>query len=98
MLLVANSLVRRTDDSAGDSRYTMLETVREFGVERLQQSDEASLICQRHAAYFLTLAERAEAKQNTIERDAWLDRLDAEHGNLHSALEWALELEDAEIA
>jgi len=96
--LVANSLVRRTDEPAGDSRYTMLETVREFGIERLQQSDEASLVCQRHAAYFLTLAERAEAEQNTIERDAWLDRLEAEHGNLHSALEWALEQEDAEIA
>ena len=96
--MVANSLVRRTDDPAGDSRYTLLETVREFGVERLQQSDEAGIIRQRHAAYFLALAERAEAKQNTIERDAWLDRLEAEHGNLHSALEWALEQEDAEIA
>ena len=96
--LVANSLVRRTDDPAGDSRYTLLETVREFGVESLQQSGEAGIIRQRHAAYFLALAERAEAKQNTIERDAWLDRLEAEHGNLHSALEWALEQEDAEIA
>ena len=96
--LVANSLVRRTDHPDGDSRYTQLETVREFGVERLQQSDEAGIIRQRHAAYFLALAERAEAKQNTIERDAWLDRLEAEHGNLHSALEWALEQEDAQIA
>src|SRR5215212_1260081 len=96
--LVANSLVRRTDDLAGDSRYTLLETVREFGVELLETSSEARTIRQRHAAYFLALAERAEAKQNTIERDAWLDRLEAEHGNLHSALEWALEQEDAEIA
>src|SRR5215216_845290 len=96
--LVANSLVRRIDDPAGDSRYTLLETVREFGVESLQQSDEAGIIRQRHTAYFLALAERAEAKQNTIERDAWLDRLEAEHGNLHSAFEWALEQEDAEIA
>ena len=96
--LVTNSLVRRTDDPAGDSRYTLLETVREFGVESLQQSDEAGIIRQRHTAYFLALAERAEAKQNTIERDAWLDRLETEHGNLHSALEWALEQEDAEIA
>jgi non-specific serine/threonine protein kinase len=96
--LIANSLVRRTDGPAGDSRYTMLETVREFSVELLQQSDEASLISQRHAAWFLALAERAEAKQDTIERDLWLDRLEADHGNLHSALEWALAQEDAEIA
>src|SRR4051794_1882362 len=96
--LVANSLVRRADHPDGDSRYTLLETVREFGVEVLQQSDEAGIIHRRHAAYFLALAERAEAKQNTIERDAWLDRLEAEQGNLHSALEWALGQEEAEIA
>jgi predicted ATPase/DNA-binding CsgD family transcriptional regulator len=96
--LVANSLVRRTDDPAGDSRYTLLETVREYGVERLQESGEARSIRQRHAAYFLALAEQAEAKQNTIEREAWLDRLEVEQGNLHTALEWAVEQGDAEIA
>lgn len=96
--LVANSLVRRTDSPAGDSRYTLLEMVREFGVECLETSGEATIIRQRHAAYFLALAERAEAKQNTIERDAWLDRLEAEQGNLHSALEWAVKQGDAEIA
>jgi predicted ATPase/DNA-binding CsgD family transcriptional regulator len=96
--LVANSLVRRADAPTGDSRYTLLEMVREFGVECLEQSGEASVIRQRHAAYFLALAERAEAKQNTIERDAWLDRLEAEQGNLHSGLEWAVARGDAEIA
>ncbi len=96
--LVANSLVRRTDSPHGDSRYTLLEMVREFGVERLQQGGEAGAIRQRHAAYFLALAEHAEAKQNTIEREAWLDRLEAEQGNLHGALEWALAQGDAEIA
>jgi DNA-binding CsgD family transcriptional regulator/tetratricopeptide (TPR) repeat protein len=96
--LVANSLVRRTDHPDGDSRYTLLETVREFGVERLQQSDEAGVIHRRHAAYFLALAERAEARLNTRERDVWLDRLESEHGNVHSALEWVLEREDAETA
>jgi predicted ATPase/DNA-binding CsgD family transcriptional regulator len=96
--LVANSLVRRTDAPAGDSQYTLLEMVREFGVECLEQSGEASIIRHRHATYFLALAEQAEAKQNTIERDAWLDRLEAEQGNLHSALEWAVEQGDAEIA
>jgi predicted ATPase/DNA-binding CsgD family transcriptional regulator len=96
--LVANSLVRRTDDPAGDSRYTLLETVREFGVERLQQSDEAGIIHRRHAEHFLALAERAEARLNTGEREVWLDRLESEHGNLHGALEWVLEQQDAETA
>jgi predicted ATPase/DNA-binding CsgD family transcriptional regulator len=96
--LVANSLVRRTDSPAGDSRYTLLETVREFGVECLEQSGEAGFIRQRHAAHFLALADLAYAKQTTIERDAWLDRLEADQGNLHAALGWALEQEEAEIA
>lgn len=96
--LVANSLVRRTDDPAGNSRYTLLETVREFGVDCLETSGEASIIRQRHAAYFLVLAEHAEAKQNTIEREAGLDRLDVEQGNLQSAFAWAVEQGDAEIA
>ena len=96
--LVANSLVRRTDDPAGDSRYTLLETVREFGVECLRQSDEARTIRRRHAAYCLALAERVEAELNTVEREVWLDRLEADQGNLHGALGWALEQEEAEIA
>ena len=96
--LVANSLVRRADSPSGDTRYTMLETVREFGVERLQQGDEAGIVLQRRAAYYLALAERVEAKVNTVEREAWLDLLELEQGNLHGALEWALEHDEAEIA
>lgn len=96
--LVTNSLVRRTDDPTGDSRYVLLETVREFGVEFLEASSESCTIRQRHAAYFLAIAEQAEAMQNTRDRDVWLDRLEAEQGNLHSALEWALEQQDAETA
>ena len=96
--LVANSLLRRTDDAAGDSRYTLLETVREFAMECLHQSGEASSIRQRHAAYFLALAELAEAKANTAEREAWLDRLEPEQGNLHGALGWALEQENEQTA
>jgi predicted ATPase/DNA-binding CsgD family transcriptional regulator len=96
--LVANSLVRRTDDPTGDSRYTLLEMVREFGVESLQQSHEASIIRQRHAAYFLGLAEQVDATQFTLERDAWLDRIEPEQGNIHGALEWAIEQEDAKTA
>jgi predicted ATPase/DNA-binding CsgD family transcriptional regulator/tetratricopeptide (TPR) repeat protein len=97
-VLVTNSLVRRTDSPAGESRYALLETVREFGVERLEASGEAATIGRRHAAYFLALAERAEAQVNTRERESWLDVLEAEQGNLHSALEWAVAQGDAETA
>lgn len=96
--LVANSLVRRSDVPSGESQYIMLELVREFGVERLEQSPEADLIRHRHATYFLALAEHAEAMQNTIEREIWLDQLEADQGNLHSAMSWAIAQEEAEIA
>ena len=96
--LVSNSLVRRVDSSLDDSRYTLLETVRQFGIEALQESGEADPIRQRHTAFFLALAEQAEAVQNTLERERGLDRLEAEQGNLHSALERAIDQGDAEIA
>lgn len=96
--LVANSLVRRSDPAATISQYTMLETVREFGVECLETSGEAGIMRQRHAAHFLALAEQAHASQSTTERDLWLDRLETEQGNLHGALAWAIEQREAEIA
>lgn len=88
--LVANSLVRRVNGAHGDSQYTMLETVREFGVASLEESGEAEEIRRRHAAHFLALAREADAHQNTLEREIWLDRVEAEQGNLNSALGWAL--------
>ena len=96
--LVANSLVRRADLSSPDSRYMMLETVREYALECLESSDEADLVHERYAAYFLALAQRAESRQNTAERDLWLDRLELEQGNLHQLLRWTIEREDAEYA
>ncbi|MEZ4565385.1 MAG: LuxR C-terminal-related transcriptional regulator, partial [Thermomicrobiales bacterium] len=96
--LVANSLVRRIDGVHGDSQYTMLETVREFGLARLEESGEGQEIRRRHAAHFLALAQQADAHQNTPERKVWLDRLEAEQGNLNSALSWALAQGDAETA
>ena len=96
--LVANSLVRRIGSAPGDSRYMVLETVREFGVECLEESGEAEALRRRHATWFLTLAERVEAELNTVEREAWLDQLEAEQGNLHGALAWTLEQDEAELA
>jgi non-specific serine/threonine protein kinase len=96
--LVANSLVRRVNGAHGDSQYTMLETVREFGVACLEESGEAQEIRGRHATHFLALAQQADAHQNSRDRETWLDRLEAEQGNLNSALGWALAQGDAETA
>lgn len=96
--LVANSLVRRVNGAHGDSQYTMLETVREFGVTCLEESGEDREVRRRHSAHYLALAQQADAHQNTSEREAWLDRLEAEQGNLNSALAWTLTQGDAETA
>ena len=78
--LAAKSLIRREGQ-----RLTMLETIREFASERLEP--DAADVRERHAQFFLELAESAYAER--IEREAeWADRLAAEHDNLRAALDW----------
>lgn len=96
--LVAHSLVRRVDLPSGESRFTMLETIREFGIERLDESGEGDILCQKYTQYFLLLAERAEVMLSTDEHEMWLDWLEADQGNLKKVFDWALEREDAEFA
>ncbi|HEV2108886.1 MAG TPA: tetratricopeptide repeat protein [Thermomicrobiales bacterium] len=88
--LAEKHLVRweETDD---EPRLTMLETVREFAAERLQESGEEPELCRRHAVHYLTLAERAEPGFVGPDQITWIDRLEAEQGNLRSALGWALD-------
>jgi predicted ATPase/class 3 adenylate cyclase len=75
--LVDKSLLRRTGE-----RYWMLETIREFAADHVEEE-----ICRRHAEYFLALAEEAEPHLPPYERE-WVDRLEREHDNLREALDW----------
>src|SRR5262249_48302219 len=84
-VLVDANLVR-LDASAGEPRYSTLETVREYAVERLSASSEAARLYDRHLAYFLALAEASEPKLKSGEQLGWLARLEAEHDNLRAAL------------
>jgi len=83
--LLDKSLLRKRDSKAGP-RYWMLETIREYAAEKLEESGEAADLRRRHAAFFLALAEEAEPHLRGSPKD-WLDRLEEEHNNLRAAID-----------
>jgi predicted ATPase len=85
--LVDSSLVRAQARS-GEPRFSLLETVREYALERLRDGGEWNEAHDRHAAYFLALAEPADADLTGAGQLAWLDRLETEHDNLWAAMSW----------
>ena len=88
--LVDKSLLSHTGSGDAESRFAMLETIREYGRERLEQSGEMDKTRRAHAAYCLVLAEEGAAEGPAAEREAWLERCDAEHDNFRAATEYLL--------
>jgi hypothetical protein len=84
--LVDQSLVRRDGE-----RFVMLETVREYAVERLAKDPEAHERRRRHAKYVLTFAEEARRFARGPQATEWLDRTEAELDNIRAALAWSIE-------
>jgi predicted ATPase len=85
--LVDSSLVRpQTRD--GEPRFGLLETIREYALERLRDGADWREAHDRHAAYFRALAEPAPAELQGPGQLVWLDRLETEHGNLGAAMSW----------
>jgi predicted ATPase len=90
--LVDKSLVRHTQD-----RLWMLETIREYALERLEESGETDELRRRHAEHFLALAEEAEPNLRGRPKE-WLDRLEREHNNLRSAFDWLALSRETQLA
>jgi predicted ATPase/DNA-binding SARP family transcriptional activator len=79
----------RPEGTDEEPRFSMLETIREYALERLEASGEAAAVRTRHARYFLGFAEEAEPHLiGPGSHVAWLDRLEAEHANLRAAIDW----------
>ncbi len=96
--LVDKSLLYRTIDSGGEVRYNLLVMIREFGLDRLRERGEEAARRDRHAAYFLAVAEEADRAIHGPQQAAWMDRLEIEHANYRAALAWSIEQQQTETA
>jgi predicted ATPase len=96
--LVDKSLIQPLDAGAGEPRFTMLETVREYALEQLDASGEHPVTRRAHAAYCLVLAEEGLGPLATAQREDWLTRCQHEHDNHRAALDHLIGIHDAEWA
>jgi predicted ATPase/DNA-binding CsgD family transcriptional regulator len=87
--LIDQSLLRQEEGIDGEPRFTMLETIREYALERLATGGQLEVIQRRHAVYYQTFAEAAEPELWGAKHKYWIARLTQEHANLRSALGWA---------
>jgi predicted ATPase len=83
-------LQRQNADPADESRFLMLEIIREFAYEQLRASNILAFLRQRHVEYFTAWSERAESHLYGPDQAAWLTRLELDGDNLRAALSWAL--------
>ena len=91
--LADNNLLSVLENENGDVRLRMLEVVREFAAELLEESDEPENVRRRHSDYFLALAEEAEPHLSGEKSAEWLEKLETEHNNFRAALRRSLEKE-----
>ena len=99
--LVDKNLIQRVDQGRADGsivepRFAMLETIREYALERLAASGELAAVKKSHAAYSLVLAEEGNPELGASDRGRWLSQCDAEIDNFRSAVDWLLESNEVE--
>ncbi len=96
--LVDHSLLKQAEQSNGEARFGMLETIREYGLAQLEASGEAETIRRHHASFFLALAEMLEPELLGMKREEGVRRLAVEIDNLRAALAWGqTEARDGEL-
>jgi predicted ATPase/DNA-binding winged helix-turn-helix (wHTH) protein len=96
--LLDKSLIQRVEGSDTESRFNMLETIREYALERLQLSLEERSIRRSHAAFCLVVAEEGNPELDPFSRTEWLARCDREIDNFRNALDWLIENGEVEWA
>jgi predicted ATPase/DNA-binding XRE family transcriptional regulator len=89
MELVDNSLLRQEEGLKGEPRYSMLNTIYEYALEKLKERGEEAVLRKKHAHYFMALAEEAEPHLTGQEQSEWLNQLEREQANIRAALRWA---------
>ena len=93
--LVDESLLRQIEGLDDEPRFAMLETIREYGLERLDASGESGTVRERHATYFASVAEALRPYLYGPDQGRTIGQLEAEQGNIRAALSWAVEHADA---
>jgi predicted ATPase len=96
--LVDESLLRQREASNGEPRFSMLEIVREYALERLEASGDEERMRRNHLDHFVAFAEEAEPQLVGTDQAAWLARVEDEHDNIRAALAYALGEVDASAA
>ncbi|GAC1347255.1 MAG: LuxR family transcriptional regulator [Ktedonobacteraceae bacterium] len=96
--LLDKSLLQQTEHEGGEPRFTLLETVREYGLECLHESGEAEVSQRAHALHYLAYAEEAEPHLKGAQQVWWWRRLEQEQENLRAALVWLIGQEEGELA
>jgi predicted ATPase/class 3 adenylate cyclase len=94
--LVDKSLVLM-DDQGSEGRYRLLETIRQYALEKLAETGDGDTVRARHREFYLDFAETAAQRLHGPEQVVWLARLEADHDNLRAALRWSLERGEAEL-
>jgi predicted ATPase len=94
--MVDKNLARQAAQADGEPRFAMLETIRDYALEKVGASGEEPATRRAHAAYCLVLAEEGDAEGTGAKASEWMNRFEIEHANLRGALDWLIETGNAD--